>query len=108
MSVGRGGKGGRQAGSVSDLHCEVVLVAAQERCGCYSNTVGGGAGEGGRRWEGLKLLYLSTIFRATCVRGCVCVWGGGGGGGGGGGRLLHVNFIHAENDNNSWMVTSYQ
>jgi len=95
MRVGRGGEGGRQAGSVSDVHCEVILMATQKRCGCYGNTVGGSAGKGGRGWEGLKLLYLSTIFRATCVGGRVCVG-------------EDVNFIHAENSNNSWMVISYQ
>lgn len=84
MRVGRGGEGGREASSVSDLHCKVVLVAAQERCGCYGNTVGAGAREGGRGWEGLELLHLSTIFRATFIGGggrgggreCEGVWGG--------------------------------
>ena len=48
----------------------------------------GGAREGGRGWQGLELLHLSTIFRATCVGE-----GGGsegvdvGGRGGGGGML---------------------
>lgn len=80
MRVGRGGEGGREASSVSDLHCKVVLVAAQERCGCYGNTVGAGAREGGRGWEGLELLHLSTIFRATFI----------GGGGGGEGESVRV------------------
>ena len=76
MGVWGGGEVGGESGAVSDLHCEVVLVATQEGCGrgCYGNTVGSCAGERRGGWEGLEWLYLIAVFRSTYV--CVCLSAG--------------------------------
>lgn len=72
MCVGRAGEVGGESSTVSDLHCEVVLVATQEGCGCvyYGKTVGWAGGIWGG-WEGLEWLYLTAIFRATYMGVCL-------------------------------------